>query len=87
MENRFIEIIAKDGEFESEKLILGFPSGTRYCNNGSKKSVVPISDIKEVVYKKGEKCAVNFFSGGIITISEHEYNRLKAVLMGGENEQ
>ena len=83
MENKFIEIIAKDGEFESEKLILGFPSGTRYCNNGSKKFTVPISDIKEVFYKKGEKYAGNFFSGGIITISEHEYNRLKAVLMGG----
>ena len=87
MENRFIEIIAKDGEFESEKLILGFPSGTRYCNNGSKKSVVPISDIKEVVYKKGENCAVSFFSSGKIIISEHEYNRLKSVLTGGQNDK
>jgi len=84
MENKFIEIIAKDGEFESEKLILGFPSGTRYCNNGSKKAVVPFSDIKEVVYKKGENCAVTFFSSGKIIISEHEYNRLKSVLIGGE---
>lgn len=85
MESKFIEIIAKDGEFESEKLILGFPSGTRYCNNGSKKSVVPISDIKEVVYKKGGMCSVWFFSDGEIEISEHEYNRLKSVLMGDGN--
>lgn len=84
MENRFIEIIAKDGEFESEKLILGFPSGTRYCNNGSKKSVVPISDIKEI-FCGVDVCRVFYFSGGKSEISEHEYNRLKSVLMGGGN--
>lgn len=84
MENKFIEIIAKDGEFESQQLTVGFPWGTKFCNNGSKKSAVPISDIKEVVYKKGGMCSVWFFSDGEIEISEHEYNRLKAVLMGGE---
>ena len=87
MENEFIEIIAKDGEFESQQLTVGFPWGTKFCNNGSKKSVVPISDIKEVVYKKGENCAVTFFSSGKIIISEHEYNRLRSVLMGGENDK
>lgn len=85
MKSRFIEIIAKDGECEDKKAILYFPHGTQYCNDGTNKSIIPVSDIKEVAYKEGKSCAVLFFSGDKMIISEHEYNRLESILLGGEN--
>ncbi len=54
----------------------------------SKKAIVPISDIKEIYYNSNtEKGRVVYFSEGNHPISEHEYNRLKAVLMGGQNDK
>lgn len=51
----------------------------------SKKAIVPISDIKEIYFNSNrQRGNVVYVSGGNHPISEHEYNRLKAVLMGGE---
>ena len=53
----------------------------------SKKAIVPISDIKEIYFNSNRNSGrVVYFSGGNHPISEHEYSRLKAVLIGGENE-
>lgn len=85
MQTKFIEIISKEGEYEKEKATANFGGELQFYNDGAIKSIIPISDILEVSYKKDGKCAVIFQSGGNVEISEHEYKRMRSILLGSEN--